>query len=64
MLAVPAHSDQAYPSQPIRIIVPIAAGGSTDVLARSVAQELGKTLGATVVVENKPGAAGAIGAQA
>ncbi|WP_080702976.1 Bug family tripartite tricarboxylate transporter substrate binding protein [Bordetella bronchiseptica] len=64
MLAMPAHADQAYPSQPIRIIVPIAAGGSTDVLARSVAQELGKTLGATVVVENKPGAAGAIGAQA
>lgn len=54
----------AFPSHPITIVVPFAAGGSTDTLARSVAQKLGERLDATVVVENKAGAAGAIGAQA
>jgi len=53
-----------FPSHAITIVVPFAAGGSTDTLARSVAQKLGERLGATVVVENKAGAAGAIGAQA
>lgn len=53
----------AYPSQPIHIVVPVAAGGSTDLLARSVASELAKDLKAVVVVENRPGASGAIGAQ-
>ncbi len=51
-----------YPSQPIRVIVPFAPGGSTDIVARIVSQRMGEELGQTVVVENKGGAGGAIGA--
>lgn len=53
---------QTYPSKPIRLIVPYSAG-STDTLARLIAGPMSKTLGQPVVVENKPGAGGAIGAQ-
>lgn len=52
-----------YPSQPIRVIVPFAPGGSTDIVARIVTQRMGAILGQTMVVENKGGAGGAIGAQ-
>jgi len=53
----------AYPDgKPIRYIVPIAPGGATDVVGRLVAQQLSKSLGSAVVVENKPGANGSIGA--
>lgn len=51
-----------YPSQPIRVIVPFAPGGSTDIVARIVTQRMGQELGETMVVENKGGAGGAIGA--
>ncbi|SHI14843.1 tripartite tricarboxylate transporter substrate binding protein BugE [Pollutimonas bauzanensis] len=51
-----------YPSQPIRVIVPFAPGGSTDIVARIVTQRMGQELGQTLVVENKGGAGGAIGA--
>ena len=51
---------QAYPAKPIRVIVAFAAGGATDVLARSLSQQLTNLTGATVIVENKPGASGAI----
>ena len=54
---------QAFPSKQIRIIVPYPAGGPTDALARIVAQELTEAKGWTIIVENKPGASGAIGSR-
>jgi tripartite-type tricarboxylate transporter receptor subunit TctC len=53
---------QTWPTRPITYIVPFTPGGSTDVIGRTVAQSLATTLGQPVVVENKPGAAGAVGA--
>lgn len=58
-----AHADNNYPDKPIRVIVPFAPGGSTDIVARIVTQEMSRILGQTMVVENKGGAGGAIGAQ-
>ncbi len=54
---------QAFPSKPIRIIVPYPAGGTTDLMARALQEPMQKTLGQPVIVDNKPGAAGAIGAR-
>ena len=59
----PARAQAAYPSRTIKMIVPYPAGGTTDLLGRLVADQLQSGLGATVVVENKPGAATAIGAE-
>ena len=56
-----ATQAQTYPDKPIRLIVPYAPGGSTDLIARMVAEPLGRTLGQTVIVENKAGAGGMLG---
>jgi tripartite-type tricarboxylate transporter receptor subunit TctC len=57
-----AAQSQSYPSKPIRIIVPYAAGGTSDILARQIGPKLSDTWGQPVVVENKPGANGNVGA--
>ena len=54
----------AYPDRVIKIVVPFAPGGGTDAIARVLAQEMAKDLGASIIVENKPGASTIIGAQA
>src|SRR5215213_8509455 len=55
---------QTYPARVIKMVVPYPAGGPTDVIARVVAEELGKSLGQNVIVENLAGASGAIGTRA
>ena len=58
-LAAPAAA-QSYPTRPVTLVVPFAPGGPTDIVARSLGQAMEKSLGGTVVVENKPGAGGTL----
>src|SRR5690348_352455 len=61
--AVPA-SAQSYPTKIIRVIVPFAAGSTTDIVPRLIFEQLGQQLGQTIVVENRAGAGGTIGSTA
>ena len=54
---------QAYPSKPLRMVVPFPPGGSADILGRSVGQKLGEKWSQQVVIENRAGAGGAIGSE-
>jgi tripartite-type tricarboxylate transporter receptor subunit TctC len=58
-----AAAAQTYPTKPIRVVVPYAAGGITDILARALGQKLGEALGQSIVVDNRPGANSQLGAE-
>ena len=61
--AAPARAQGTYPSRPITLVVPFATASGSDILARLLAKDMSEALGASVVVENRPGANGAIGSQ-
>ena len=63
-IACGQSAQSGYPARPIRVIVPFAPGGSTDVIARVVSQKLAQSLGQPVVIENRPGAASNVGTEA
>ena len=63
LAAAGAYAQQSYPTKPIRLIVPFPGGGQTDVVARALSQRLAEVFGQPVVVDNRPAAAGSIGAE-
>jgi tripartite-type tricarboxylate transporter receptor subunit TctC len=63
LVALPALSQSAWPNKPVRIVVPFAAGGTTDILARAIAPELSKAFGQQFIVDNRTGAGGNVGTE-
>ncbi len=63
LVAAPAWAQGSWPTKPVRIVVPFAAGGTTDILARAVAPELSKAFGQQFIVDNRAGAGGNVGAE-
>jgi len=61
-MPVPAHAQKAWPDRPVRLVVAFGAGGSSDTVARTLAQKLGESWGQSIVVENRSGATGTIAA--
>jgi tripartite-type tricarboxylate transporter receptor subunit TctC len=62
-LALPSHAQTNWPTKPVRIVVPFAAGGTTDILARAIAPDLSKAFGQQFIVDNRGGAGGNLGAE-
>src|SRR6476620_11353073 len=62
-LAIPVFAGEAYPTKPIRFVVPYAPGGGSDTIARVIGQKLGDRLGQTIVIDTRPGAASMIGTE-
>jgi tripartite-type tricarboxylate transporter receptor subunit TctC len=62
LLVAGAAAAQGYPTKPIKFMVPFTAGSGTDIIARTVADTMGKSLGQPIIIDNKPGAGGTIGA--
>ena len=64
LLPLAAHAQTAWPNKPIRVIVPFAAGSTTDIIARAIADKMGASLGQTLIIDNRGGASGTIGQMA
>ncbi|MCM5571759.1 tripartite tricarboxylate transporter substrate binding protein [Burkholderiaceae bacterium FT117] len=62
-MAMPAAAEADYPNRPIRLVIPFAPGGETDIFARAISGRLGEVLGQSVVVENRPGATGIVASE-
>ncbi len=61
LFPIPARSQDAYPNRPVRLVIPYAPGGGTDVMGRKFATKISPVLGRTMIVDNKPGAGGTLG---